>query len=76
MRIKTEFAVTSHDRRLRVGALRLLAACAESGSNSEESQRDSLGILQLCLVAEKVPLDVRERIVKTIKVGSVAYQRY
>jgi hypothetical protein len=75
VRIETEFAVTSHDRRLRVGALRLLAACAEPGSNSEESRGDSLGILQLCLAAEKVPLDVagvRERIVKTRKVGSMA----
>ena len=77
-RIGVEFAVTAHDRRIRVGALRILAACAtanEPGSSSEASRKDSHGILQLCLAAEKVPLDVagvRERIVKTRKVESMA----
>ena len=71
VRTKVEFALTSHDRHLRIGALRILAACA----TSNKRRRDSHDILQFCLAAEKVPLDVagvRERIVKTRRVGSMA----
>lgn len=74
-----EFAILSHDRRLRVGALRLLEACSKVEANADEvdptSSKGKTTIRQLCLAGERVPLDVagvRERILRTKKVGTAA----
>lgn len=69
----------SHDRFLRIGALRILVACdaaqTPDGLNTDEPRKDIRTVLQLCLAAEGISLDVagvRERILKIRRVSAMA----